>query len=116
MFGLVSKKKYRELEEKSREAMKVYEKHNAVCSDLRKKCKVLETENMAKDINQKFWEGAANSYKAMLGAVRKENEELQAELLKYKQKYADELQKRLELAERVKEMEEGAGKDAEGTH
>ena len=95
MFGLVSKKKYRELEEKYRDL-----------SDALSSKRWEYYEDMRKDtrtINQ-------------LTEAIKMNSNLQAELQKYKQKYADELQKRLELAERVKELEEGAGKDAEGAH
>ena len=37
--------------------------------------------------------------------LKKENEALKLQLEKYKKLYADELQKRLELAEKVREME-----------
>lgn len=92
MFGLVSKKKYRELEEK--------------CKDL------------SEELSSKRWEYRSRAREEIdaleqLSCVMKQNVTLATELLKYKQKYADELQKRLELAERVKELEEGAGKDAE---
>ena len=88
MFWLVSKKKYRERLE---------------------------------ELSSKRWEymrRAREEVEALeqLSCVMKQNATQETELLKYKQKYADELQKRLELAERVKELEEGAGKDAEGTH
>ena len=92
MFGLVSKKKYRELEEKYRE--------------------------LSDELSSKRWKyyedmGQETRTTYQLTEAIKMNLNLQAELQKYKQKYADELQKRLELAERVKELEEGAGKDAE---
>ena len=116
MFGLVSKKKYRELEEQCREGIKDYESLTVKYADLERKLNILESGKMTKDIDSAFWQGIADTNWKMLSAVRKERDELQTELLKYKQKYADELQKRLALAERVKELEEGAGKDAEGAH
>jgi len=99
MFGLVSKKKYRELEEKYRELEEKYR-------------------DRSEELSSKRWESmrrAREEVEALeqLACVMKQNATLQTELLKYKQKYADELQKRLELAERVKELEEGAGKDAD---
>ena len=95
MFGLVSKKKYREMEAKYRERLE--------------------------ELSSKRWEYIRREREEVetlerLSCVMEQNATLATELLKYKQKYADELQKRLELAERVKELEEGAGKDAEGAH
>ena len=84
MFGLVSKKKYRELEEK---------------------CRELSDELSSK--RWKYYEDMGKETRTIyqLTETIKMNSNLQAELLKNKQKYADELQKRLELAERVKELE-----------
>lgn len=105
MFGLVSKKKYRELEEKYWKGIKDYESLAVKYADMERKLNSQDTGEMVKSIDSAFWQGIANTNWKMLCAARKERDELQAELQKYKQKYADELQKRLELAERVKELE-----------
>lgn len=53
-------------------------------------------------ISTHLYKGFVDKY-VMLQA---KNKDLEAELKKYKKLYADELQKRLELAEKVREMED----------
>lgn len=72
----------------------------------------LETERDRRyDLEDKYYtisSQRAKAMKAMLDEARelkKENAALKLQLEKYKKLYADELQKRLELAEKVREME-----------
>ena len=93
MFGLVSKKKYRELEEKYRE--------------------------LSTELSSKRWERitelqGATAQQTMTTFILEQNRRLDKELQKYKQKFVDELQKRIELEEMVKALEEGVGGNGEG--
>lgn len=60
------------------------------------------------DLEDRYYTISSQRAKIMLDEARelkKENAALKSQLEKYKKLYADELQKRLELAEKVREME-----------
>ena len=81
MFGLVSKKKYKKLEEQYREAKETRrEEWYAGLMDAEKYARLQE-----KVID-----------------LQKENKSLQEQIAKWKQMYADEVQKRIEMAELMK--------------
>lgn len=81
MFGLVSKKKYKRLEEQYMEVKKI--KRAEWEADL------MNAEKYA-ILQEKFID------------LHKENKSLQEQIAKWKQMYADEVQKRIEMAELMK--------------
>ena len=81
MFGLVSKKKYKKLEEQYR--------------------KVKETKRAEWDADLMSAEKYLRLQEIVI-ELRKENKSIQEQISKWKQMYADEVQKRIEMAELIK--------------
>lgn len=106
MFKILSTKKYKALKSY---AERVKENFRDVFDAADEKIKRLEEENARLSTQVEEQIAATRIVQEGWSASGAQNKKLTAEVDKYKRLYADELQKRLSLAEKVKELEKLTG-------